>query len=261
MGILYFIIALCACTVGAVTGMGGGVFIKPILDMLGQYDVGTINMLSSITVFCMSIVSVIRSRKTRDRPSVKTAVSLAVGSVVGGSIGGKLISLLIAGTAASRVTLVQNLVLLLLVVCVLIYMKNKVKIPSLQWDGIAPGALVGLFLGVCLSFLGIGGGPINVSLIIFCFGYSTKQAALCSLITILFSQISKLAPALITGRMAQYDLSVLPFMAVGAIAGGMIGSAISRRNSAERADRLFQYAQILVLLICAINIVRSTGMI
>lgn len=259
MGILYFIIAICACTIGALTGMGGGVFMKPILDMLGQFDVGSINMLSSITVFCMSIVSVIRSRKTKERPSVKTAVSLAVGAVIGGSIGSELIEGLIAGADARQVTLIQNLALIILVVCVLIYMKNKARITSPKWSGIVPGALVGLFLGVVSSFLGIGGGPINVSLIIYCFGYSTKQAALCSLITILFSQISKIGPALITGQMAQYDLAVLPFMAVGAIAGGMIGSAISKRNSAESADKLFQYAQILVLLICAVNIIRSLG--
>ena len=56
--LLYFLIAIGATTVGSLTGMGGGVIIKPLMDLLGGFDVETIGVLSSITVFAMSIVSV-----------------------------------------------------------------------------------------------------------------------------------------------------------------------------------------------------------
>ena len=35
IGIIYFIVIVLANTVGAVSGMGGGVLIKPIFDFLG----------------------------------------------------------------------------------------------------------------------------------------------------------------------------------------------------------------------------------
>ena len=39
-------------------------------------------------------------------------------------------------------------------------------------DSLLSCALAGGFLGVCSSFLGIGGGPINVALIIYLFSYA-----------------------------------------------------------------------------------------
>ena len=53
--IIYFILALLATTVGSLTGMGGGVIIKPLMDVFGGYDVQTIGVISSITVFTMAI--------------------------------------------------------------------------------------------------------------------------------------------------------------------------------------------------------------
>lgn len=57
MTAVYFLIALLATTAGAMTGMGGGVIIKPLLDLLGDYDAATIGVLSALTVFVMSLVS------------------------------------------------------------------------------------------------------------------------------------------------------------------------------------------------------------
>lgn len=42
------------------TGMGGGVIIKPAMDFIGTYNAQTIGVISSITVFSMSIVSIIK---------------------------------------------------------------------------------------------------------------------------------------------------------------------------------------------------------
>ena len=60
--VLYLLIAIPATTIGALTGMGGGVNMKPVMDMLAQYDVASISMLSSITVFTMSVVSLAKHR-------------------------------------------------------------------------------------------------------------------------------------------------------------------------------------------------------
>lgn len=257
MGILYFFIAIAATTVGAVTGMGGGVFMKPILDMLGHYDVATINLLSAVTVFAMAVVSTFRQRKSPDRPDMKVAVSLAAGAVAGGNLGGMLLKRLIAGQPGNMVTAVQNIALGVLIVFVIVYMANKAKIKPLGLDGIIPSVLTGLFLGFCSSFMGIGGGPINVAIIILFFGYSTKKAALCSLITILFSQATKVAQTAFGGGFGGYDLSVLPFMVVGAILGGLIGAQISKKIDEKRTDGIFQIAQVVILLICAVNIFRN----
>ena len=106
-----------------------------------------------------------------------------------------------APQAAGWYTAVTRLlfpVLAVLILAVFLYMRNKSHIRSLSLHGLVPSVLVGVFLGVCSSFLGIGGGPINVALIIYLFGYDTKSATVCSIVTILFSQISKLSSVALT---------------------------------------------------------------
>lgn len=256
--VLYFLIAIGATTVGSLTGMGGGVIIKPLMDVLHGFDVQTIGVLSSLTVFSMSVVSIGKQMLARTKIPFGTAIPLALGSVVGGLAGEHLLQLIVdALQANAAVTVVQNVVLGLLILAVFLYMKNKSRIPSRQLRGVAVALLVGVFLGVCSSFLGIGGGPINVALIIYLFSFDTKTATICSLVTILFAQISKLVTLALTTGFAVYDLSVAPVMVVGAIAGGFIGAVFNKRCKEETVDKAFNAVQLLVLAIAVFNIVRN----
>ena len=60
--LFYFLICVTATTLGAISGIGGGVIIKPVMDALGGMSVSTISFLSGCTVLAMSVVSVLRSR-------------------------------------------------------------------------------------------------------------------------------------------------------------------------------------------------------
>lgn len=255
--LLFFFIAISATTVGALTGMGGGVLIKPVLDVLGAYDAATIGVLSSITVFSMSVVSIGKQILAKAKIPFSTAVPLAVGSVAGGQIGQMILSALTSGMDNSHVTAVQNVVLGLLILLVYWYMKHKAALSSRHWDKLLPAFLVGVFLGVCSSFLGIGGGPINVAIIIYLFSYDTKTATVCSLITILFAQISKLYSVAAGPGFAAYDLSMAPAMVIGAIAGGFIGAALNRKFEEAAVEKAFNGVQLLVLGICVFNIIRN----
>ena len=258
--VLYFLIAIGATTVGSLTGMGGGVIIKPLMDVLHGFDVQTIGVLSSLTVFSMSVVSIGKQMLARTKIPFGTAIPLALGSVVGGLAGEHLLQLIVdALQANAAVTVVQNVVLGLLILAVFLYMKNKSRIPSRQLRGAAVALLVGVFLGVCSSFLGIGGGPINVALIIYLFGYDTKSATVCSIVTILFSQISKLGSVALSTGFAVYDLSILPVMVVGAIAGGFIGASLSKKLQEQTVDRAFNAVQLLVLALAIVNIIRNAA--
>ena len=249
--VLYFLIAIGATTVGSLTGMGGGVIIKPLMDVLHGFDVQTIGVLSSLTVFSMSVVSIGKQMLARTKIPFGTAIPLALGSVAGGLAGEKLLQ------ANSAVTVVQNVVLSLLILAVFLYMKNKSRIPSRELRGVVVSLLVGVFLGICSSFLGIGGGPINVALIIYLFSFDTKTATVCSLVTILFAQISKLTTVALTTGFGVFDLSIAPVMIVGAIAGGFIGASLNKKCSEAAVEKAFNAVQLLVLAISIFNIVRN----
>lgn len=255
--ILYFLIAIGSTTVGSLTGMGGGVIIKPVCDVLGTYDVSVIGVLSSITVFSMSVVSIGRQMLARTKIPFQTAIPLAIGSLVGGQCGQIMLRSLTSGLENRLVTVIQNIALAFLILAVFLYMKNKSKIPTHHWDKILPALFAGVFLGICSSFLGIGGGPINVALIIYLFSFDTKTATISSLITILFAQISKLVSIAVDPGFAAFDLSMAPVMVTGAIAGGLIGASLNKKLSVEAVERAFNGVQMLVLAITLFNIIKN----
>lgn len=80
---------------------------------------------------------------------------------------------------------------------------------------------IGLVLGVMSSFLGIGGGPINLVVLFFFFSMDTKTAAENSLYIILFSQIASLFASLfaslLTRTVPEFSLGMLLLMAAGGI--------------------------------------------
>lgn len=256
--VIYFLIAIGATTAGSMTGMGGGVIIKPLMDVLHDFDVETIGIMSSLTVFVMSLVSVGKQMTAGNKIPFRIAVPLAAGSVAGGYIGQTLLEKIVTMlNVQNRVLAVQNIVLSILILGVLCYMKNKQRIKGKECSGILVSLLVGCFLGVCSSFLGIGGGPINVALIIYLYSMSTKTAAACSLVTILFAQVSKLLTAAFSTGFGNLDVPVVLFMCVGAVAGGFIGTNFSKRFTEKGIDRAFNAVQLLVLGVTIFNVIRN----
>lgn len=61
MQILFLIVSFLASSAGALCGIGGGVIIKPVLDMFHLASVSSISFLSGCTVLSMSCYSVGKS--------------------------------------------------------------------------------------------------------------------------------------------------------------------------------------------------------
>ena len=110
---------------------------------------------------------------------------------------------------------------------------------------------MGLVLGIMSSFLGIGGGPINLMVLGFLFSMSTKESALASLYIIVFSQVTSLVQTVVTGTIPPVQLSYLVLMVIGGLLGGTIGSKINKKIEDEKVDKLFMA---LMFIIICINI-------
>ena len=94
--------------------------------------------------------------------------------------------------------------------------------------------IVGLVLGIMSSFLGIGGGPINLMVLGFLFSMSTKESALASLYIIVFSQVTSLVQTVVMGTIPPVQLSYLAVMVIGGLLGGTIGSRINKKIEDEK---------------------------
>ena len=261
--VIYSVIALIACMLGSVSGMGGGVIVKPMLDLLGQYDPVTINLLSSITVFSMSIVSVLKSIgksdiKNETWTSPSRLVVLSLGGVLGGYIGQFLFDMLLTVVSAhDSVVVIQNVIFLIITIFIFLFTLFSARLKTYKFQSYIIYALTGIFLGLTSAFLGIGGGAINVSMMMFMFSFDMKTSVFASILVIFFSQLSKLLSVLFTTGFGDFDLSIAPAMIIAAIIGGFVGTSVKKRSSNETVTKLFNGIQIFIMGICVVNIVKS----
>ena len=254
---IYSILSFAAAVMGSITGMGSGVVMKPVLDIFGEYDVHTIGILSAFTVLGMSLVSVGKHVVWRTKLDGRIAIPLALGAVAGGFAGDSLLNLSMQSLYSDNVMkVVQNVLLAALLAVIFVYVLRRDKIRSLGISGLMPSCIAGVALGMVSSYLGIGGGPINVAVLMFVFSFDTKLAAVGSLVVIVFSQLSKLVSALMQGEFSHSDLHVLPFLIIAAIVGGFIGASLNRKMQEKTVAFLFNVMQVVVFLLCIANIVR-----
>lgn len=258
--LIYFSIALICTFAGAITGMGGGVVIKPVLDMMGDFDSASIGALSSITVLAMSVTTFARQVRKKRQLSIAKLIALGISSAGGGVIGQYIFDLMTAGASnAHIIKIIQNSILLFLIVCIFFYMLFRNKIKPLHLKNIVFYILVGVLLGILSSFLGIGGGPLNVAIFMLLFGMEIKEATFASIITIMFAQIAKVVTILIGGGFGSYDLSMLPYMVVAGVVGGLIGSFVAKKISGKVTAIAFNVMQLSVMIICVVNIVTGSA--
>ena len=259
--LIFLAVSFCASVLGAICGIGGGVVIKPVLDLCGLASVSTISFLSGCTVLSMSCYSVVKSTLAHEsRVDTKLGTPLALGAVVGGVAGKRIFDLVKALFASpNAVGAVQAGCLALITLGTLIYTIFKHRVRTKQVTNRAVCGLIGLALGLMSSFLGIGGGPINLVVLFYFFSMDTKTAAQNSLYIILFSQIASLLTTLITRSVPDFQWLTLLVMVCGGIGGGIVGRAVNKKIDNRAVDKLFMGLMGLIICISIFNAVRFAG--
>lgn len=238
VALVYGVVVCAATLLGAFVGLGGGVVIKPMLDLIGAHPLEQISFISSCAVFAMSVTSMAKHirHKTPVKPSIVLLV--AAGSVAGGICGNALFSM--AMEASGRPELVrgiQSVILAVFLACVIL----SVTIRHRNFHIANPAAILfsGFLLGSAASFLGIGGGPINVAFLTLFFSFSMKDAAVYSVAVIFFSQCSNLITTGVKTGFAGYDRSILLIVIPCAVLGGFLGSVLNRKCEESSIQRVF----------------------
>ncbi len=228
--------------------------IKPVLDALGVLSVSAISFLSGLTVLSMSVISVFRQRKAR-LVELGTGSLLAAGAVAGGIAGNAAFQAVKAMAGSDRFTgVVQALVLALVTLLTLVYSAFlRDRLPSFRVQN--PLACVGIggIMGLLSAFLGIGGGPVNLAVLYFAFSMDTKKAAANSLYIIMFSQFSSFLTSCVQGTIPVFPWHYLLLMTAAGVLGGILGSRVNKRISAEATDKLFAGLLCGIVLICLYN--------
>jgi len=258
MALLVFFVCLAASVVGGVCGIGGGVVIKPVLDAMGIMSVSAVSFLSGITVLSMSGVSLaLRRRKEAFEPG-RCGWLLAAGAAVGGVLGQQTFAAIRAHAGQDVLLgLLQAVLLALVTLATLLYTlfihphHHGMKVTN-------PLACLGLglALGVCSAFLGIGGGPLNLAVLYAFFDMSPREAGNHSLNCIFLSQTASLITTLLTGSLPAFSPAYLVLMAAAGVLGGRLGTRLHRRLSDGQCAALFSMMMGVIIAICLYNAAR-----
>lgn len=251
-----FLIGLMASVIGAICGIGGGVIIKPVIDILGLTDVSSASFLSACTVLMMTAYSVLRGLKNKQdsKIDVKNVAPLAIGAAFGGLVGKMVFEGIKTFLPFSdMIGSYQALVLGIVAAGTLLYTKNKKNIKTKRLSSPIISLLFGMALGCMSSFLGIGGGPIDLVVLYYFFSMDTKTAVQNSLFIIFISQLFGIGFTVFTETVPDVSIFEIFVMAAGGIGGGILGRKINAKIDSEVVDKLFMAVLFIIILISVYN--------
>ncbi len=253
---IYAVVIFVATLLGAFVGLGGGVIIKPVLDVINAHTLMEISFFSSCGVFAMSLTSTTRHiiKKTPIKPSI--VLLIASGSIGGGILGNYLFNLALESTSKTDIVRgIQSALLSAFLVCVIIFVSGNFKTFEIKNPIII--LLSGLVLGTTAAFLGVGGGPINVAFLTLLFSFSMKDSAVYSVAVIFFSQLSNIITTYINTGFKGFDLKVLLVVIPFAVLGGLLGSKLNRKCNEKVIKITFIIAVSLVAILSLYNSVTA----
>ena len=123
--LMYCAVIVCATGLGAIAGLGGGVIIKPLLDLIGVHDATSIGIYSSVAVFTMCIISLAKQARSGFSFDGKVIVAISAGSLLGGILGETIFATATASLDNHAVKAVQAGLLALTLVLILLYTDRK----------------------------------------------------------------------------------------------------------------------------------------
>ncbi len=259
--LIVFAVSFIASITGAICGIGGGILIKPFLDVSGILGVQSGSFLSGCTVLSMSGYSISKNFiKKESKIALRSSTPLALGAALGGILGKTLFQILLSSLPNNEKTgAIQATTLIILLIGTLIYIKNQHRINTLRVENIPVCFFVGVALGSCSAFLGIGGGPFNLAVLQFLFSMDIKTAAQNSLFIILFSQAASLVSTICTNTVPDFELTMLLIMIFAGLAGAAVGQHINKTIRNEMVQKLLTSVMILIIFICFYNIIKTLG--
>lgn len=252
---LYSIIIFIATVLGAAAGLGGGVIIKPMLDLIGYHDLANIVFISTSAGFVMAAYTIMKQMHEKVKINWMLVICIAIGSLLGGYIGDKVFTMFLSIFTETVVQTIQTIVLITLLLFVLLT-TNKTSLFKIKQTSMYI-IMIGLILGSVSSFIGIGGGPINMAVFTLLFGIPLKLATVYSIAVILFSQGSKLFTIGVTTGFGGYDLTILVYCLPIAVIGGAVGAYMNKKLDTKSIAITFQMTIIGIIIINLLTLFRN----
>jgi hypothetical protein len=244
----YFLLALAGIGVGAMgsmLGIGGGIFMVPLLLLAGLVPTSQEAVGTSIAAVAATGLSSTLAYRRHGATNWRVGLALIPGAVGGGWLGPWISQLIASGTLA----LIFGVFLLYPAAVLLLGKQPKELFTGRGRTGIGVigGAAVGLLAGTASGLFGIGGGVIMVPALTL-LGLDIVPAVATSLFVMIPTALTATLRHTFVGH-THWDLA-LPLIG-GALIGSQIGPFVATRLPAVWLRRLFA----LVLTYSAVEMI------
>jgi len=248
-----FLIGIAA----ALTGVGGGIFIVPLLNLIYGFAITSATGTSLATIILTSIASTVNYAKQK-RVYFKIGLFLALATVPGAYFGAELTKIQLIKTWLGPIFGV----FLLIVAAQMIYKAVSTKAVERcgEKDNVFETTLlknrkkllVGLglsfFGGVASGLLGVGGGTILVPIMCYALDFPIHFSIPTSMFIMIFTSISGVTSQLQQGNV---DPLFAVYLGVGSMFGAQVGAYTSKKLSSRNLRLVFA----VMLIVASINMI------
>jgi len=255
-----FLIGIAA----ALTGVGGGIFVVPLLNLIYSFSVPGAIGTSLATIILTSIASSVNYLKQK-RVYIKIGLVLALATAPGGYAGSELVTIPMVKAWLGPIFGA----FLIIVAAQMIYSamsresekscgsKDDAFEKTLlrNWRKLAMGFVLGFFGGVASGLLGVGGGTILVPIMCYALNFPIHFSIPTSMFIMIFTSISGVANHLQQGNV---DPQFAIYLGLGSILGAQVGAYTSKKLSGKSLRLIFA----VMLIVASINMVlKSLGLL
>lgn len=253
--ILGFLVGIIA----SLTGIGGGVFIVPILTILYNFVPANAVGTSSTSIIFTATASTINYARQK-RIYYKTGLILAVATAPGAFLGARLTRII----PPNLLGLIFGFFIIFVALRMIININNsrhkKTNLAKAQQtfesdNAIASsrrtvllGAGLSFFGGLASGLLGMGGGVLIVPIMFFALKMPIHNATATSMFTMIITSISGVAEHYMANHIS-FDYALL--LALGTIFGTQVGAYTSKKISSKGLRRTFG----TILLVVSIQMI------
>lgn len=257
--LLLVLVGFAVGVVSSMVGVGGGVFIVPLLTLFflfqAQTAVGT-----SLTVVIFTALASTYAYYRQRRVDYKVGLLLSVSSVPGAVVGAYLTNFV----TSQQLVVVFAVFLILVAVRMLVNFKQHFKVPQTRciWRRCIVDSenhrfeycvnvplvfALAFFGGLSSGLLGIGGGAFMVPILSFIGNLPMHITIATSMFMMIFASASGVATHIQLGNV---NFEFAAYLAIGVVLGSQLGARLAKKASGQLLRRIFG----VVLLIVSINL-------
>ena len=240
--------------IASLTGVGGGIFIVPILTFFYDFKVNEATATSLTTIIFTAIAATINYSKQK-RIFYKTGLILIITTAPGAYLGAWLATIM----EERLLGLIFGFFLIIVAIRMIVSTlrkKTQSNNLSIKTDSeliksreiIIIGAGLSFFGGLASGLLGIGGGTLIVPILAVIMGMPIHYATATSMFTMIFTSISGVTKYYQSNLI---DFPVALILATGTVIGAQIGAYTSKRISGRNLGLIFG----IMLIAAGINMI------